>query len=88
MRFLRFLVFFAAFTAFFLRFAIAALLAISIWRVSHQCGRESTRTAFHLLQHNEKSSVPLKEVCMEARKVHALQRATTSRGNAIAFHNA
>ena len=44
------------FAAFFLRFAIAALLAISTWRVSHQCVRESSRTAFRLLQHNEKNS--------------------------------
>ncbi len=54
--FLRF-AFFAVFTAFFLRFAIAALLAMKVMAVSHQCGRESTRTAFRLLQHNEKNSV-------------------------------
>ena len=56
--FFRRLVFFAAFAAFFLRFAIAALLAmIDPWRVSHQCSRESTCTALRLLQHNEKNSV-------------------------------
>ncbi len=48
------------------------------WRVSHQCGRESTRTAFHLLQHNEKSSVPLNEVCIDARERRASSQATTT----------
>jgi hypothetical protein len=33
-----------------------------------QCVRESSRTAFRLLQRNEKSSVPLNELCMRARK--------------------
>jgi hypothetical protein len=33
-----------------------------------QCVRESSRTAFHLLHRNEKSSVPLNELCMRARK--------------------
>ena len=33
------------------------------WRCRISARRESKRTAFHLLQHNEKSSVPLKEVC-------------------------
>jgi hypothetical protein len=48
------------------------------WRVSHQCGRESTRTAFHLLQHNEKSSVPLNEVCIDARERRASSQVTTT----------
>ena len=62
----------------FLRFAIAALLAMKSWRVSHQCGRESTRTAFHLLQHNEKNSVPLNEMCIDARERRASSQATTT----------
>jgi hypothetical protein len=33
------------------------------WRMSSQYGRESTRTAFRLLQHNEKNSLPLNETC-------------------------
>ena len=33
------------------------------WRCRISAHRESKRTAFRLLQHNEKSSVPLKEVC-------------------------
>lgn len=57
------------------------------WRVSHQCVRESTRTAFHLLQHNEKSSVPLNEVCIAGRKTHASRRSTTSIHNAIALQH-
>jgi hypothetical protein len=31
--------------------------------MSSQYGRESTRTAFRLLQHNEKNSLPLNETC-------------------------
>jgi hypothetical protein len=41
---------------------------MKVMAVSHQCGRESTCTAFRLLQHNEKNSVSLKEVCI----AHAL----------------
>jgi hypothetical protein len=33
------------------------------WRCRFSAHRESKRTAFRLLQHNEKSSFPLKEVC-------------------------
>ena len=36
-----------------------------VMAVSHQCGRESTCTAFRLLQQNEKSSVPLNEECTQ-----------------------
>lgn len=42
----------------------AALLAMRSWRCRFSAHRESKRTAFRLLQHNEKSSVPLKEACM------------------------
>jgi hypothetical protein len=72
------LFFFAVFFAAFLRFAIAALLAMKSWRCRISAHRESKHTAFRLLQHNEKSSVPLKEVCT-SRMLRELCRAICTR---------
>jgi hypothetical protein len=53
------------------------------WRCRISAHRESKRTAFRLLQHNEKSSVPLKEVCtrrsIDATRAHRNVFADTMR---------
>jgi len=48
------------------------------WRCRFSAHRESKRTAFRLLQHNEKSSVPLNEACTP-RIVVAMSRALHAR---------
>jgi hypothetical protein len=56
--------FFAIFTAFFLRFAIAALLAMMSWRVSHISGVANRRTLhFDYYSTTKKTATPLNEGC-------------------------